>query len=296
MINYHGFRKNAPFFEGWYLKHQNTTQTLALIPGVHMANDGKKSAFLQIVTDRGSYHIPYPYGAFRAARNQFAVTLGENIFTPKGAKLCVNTPEVSCNGVIGYNSFTPPAGDVMGYFRHFPWMPCSHGILSLYHNLCGKITLNGVRYDFTNGVGYLEKDWGVSFPKRYFWIHCNQFERPEKCSVTVSIAELPTGLHGWMPGCLCSILWQGQEYRMATYNGAKIVAAEKDCVILRRGKNVLKVTVDTPVSHPLLAPVNGDMTRQILESPACSARFILYHDGAVVFDLHSGSASYEFAE
>lgn len=297
MTNYHGFEKKTSFFEGWYLKHQNSQQTLSLIPSVHINERGKKSALLQIITNNSAYSVAYSYSAFCAAGSRFAVRLGNNDFSSKGVKLCINTPEVSCSGAVTYNTLTPPKGDVMGAFRFFPFMPCNHGVLSLYHNLRGKITLNGEKYDFENGIGYIEKDWGSSFPRRYMWLHCNQFKSAEKCSIMASAAELPTGLcGGFFGGCLCTILYGGREYRIATYNGGKIIAAEKNLMILKRDEYVLKIEVESPTGQPLLAPQNGKMARKIYEAAACPACFTLYRDNAVVFKLHSDCASYEFAE
>lgn len=296
MVNYHEPQKAASFFEGWYLKHQNSRQTLSLIPSVHISESGERSAFLQIVTNSAAYNIAYPYRAFCAAGSRFAVKVGGNIFTSKGIRLCVNRPEVSCSGIISYNTFTPPNGDAMGPFRFLPFLPCNHGVLSLHHNLRGKITLNGEKYDFDNGVGYIEKDWGRSFPKRYMWLHCNQFKNAEKCSIMASVAELPAGVCSktfW--GCLCTILYGGREYRIATYNGGKIILADENLMILRRGEYVLKIKVKKQDVLPLFAPKSGKMARKIYEAPACPADFTLYRGDCVVFSLQSDCASYEFA-
>lgn len=40
----------------------------------------------------------------------------------------------------------------------------------------GSITINNKNIAFDNGVGYIEKDWGSSFPKSYIWCQGNNFE------------------------------------------------------------------------------------------------------------------------
>ena len=52
----------------------------------------------------------------------------------------------------------------MGPFSYLSFMECYHGILSMKHSLEGTLSWNGQLIDFTNGIGYLEKDWGSSFP------------------------------------------------------------------------------------------------------------------------------------
>ena len=59
------------YFEGWYLKQQSKDGALALIPAVHTARDGKRSASLQIVHPSGSYSIPCERFAYSRARRTF---------------------------------------------------------------------------------------------------------------------------------------------------------------------------------------------------------------------------------
>ena len=47
--------------------------------------------------------------------------------------------------------------DRMGPFKYFP-MECRHRIISMRHTLEGRLKLNGKEIDFTNGLGYIEKD------------------------------------------------------------------------------------------------------------------------------------------
>ncbi len=294
MINYHGFLKNSSFFEGWYLKHEKDGRAVSFIPSIHITASGRKSAFIQVITNENSYQITYPYSDFRAAKDRFVIAIGTNYFTERGIKIDIATPELQCRGRIQYNVFTPPYSDIMGFFRYFPAMECNHGILSLSHQLYGNLTINGTEYSFDNGIGYAEKDWGTSFPKKYLWVQSNRFEE-EPCSITASVADIPIGPLT-LQGCICCIYWRGKEYRMATYNGAKVIAADRDCLILKRGKNILKITMDGNQPLNLLAPVNGAMCRTIQENICCNARFTFFHDNIPVFDLHSNRTSYEFAE
>ena len=50
MTYYHGTKKDSAYFEGWYLKHQQGNDTIALIPAVHMDGKGDTSASIQVVT------------------------------------------------------------------------------------------------------------------------------------------------------------------------------------------------------------------------------------------------------
>lgn len=39
----------------------------------------------------------------------------------------------------------------------------------------GYVNWNGTKYDFTNAPFYVEKNWGSSFPTKWYWIQCNSF-------------------------------------------------------------------------------------------------------------------------
>jgi hypothetical protein len=248
-------------FEGWYYKHQINGKSLAVIPG--RAGDG---AFVQVVADDRAYYIPYPSPHFNKGEY---LRVGGNTFSPTGISLDIRRPELTLTGEIGYSGLTPIRGDIMGPFRFFP-MECRHGIVSMKHGLRGTIIFNGEPFDLTGGTGYIESDSGRSFPAGYTWVQCNDFERD--CSIMVSVARIPFfGLR--FRGCICVVWLNGREYRLATYNGVKILRFELGAVELRRGKYRLTVTVDIHEGLALPAPDSGTMSRVIRESLSCPARF-----------------------
>ena len=51
MSFYHGQHRERSYFEGWYFKQQANGRTLAVIPGISMAADGSKTAFIQVITE-----------------------------------------------------------------------------------------------------------------------------------------------------------------------------------------------------------------------------------------------------
>jgi hypothetical protein len=58
--------------------------------------------------------------------------------------------------------FTP---GIMGWYRFIPFMQCYHGLISMNHSLEGEITDGAERIVLSGGKGYIEKDWGSSFPR-----------------------------------------------------------------------------------------------------------------------------------
>jgi len=269
-------------FEGWYYKHHANGKSLALIPG--RASDG---AFVMAITDDRSYHIPYPLIDYHKSD---ILKVGGNSFSPDGISLDIHHPELTLTGEIAYTDLTPIHGDIMGPFRFFP-MECSHGIVSMNHNLCGAVTLNGEMQDFAGGKGYIESDSGRSFPEKYTWVQCNDFK--QGCSIMVSVAKIPFyGLKFW--GCICVVWLNGREYRLATYKGVKILHCKPDAIALKQGKYRLDITINPHTGHQLPAPRLGKMNHIIRESVSCSARFRFFEGENCLFDEASSCVGYEW--
>jgi hypothetical protein len=172
-------------------------------------------------------------------------------------------------------------------------MQCTHKIASLHHRLDGGLNVCGEKIDFTGGVGYIEGDSGVSFPRDYMWVQCNDF--PEKACVTAAVADIPFAGFRFR-GCICIVYIGGVEYRMATYLGVKIIRCDENHIILEQGKLRLEIEIGSRVGHKLIAPENGRMVREFRECIICDARFKFMRDGVVLFDRHSANASFEYVD
>ncbi|HEX3037617.1 MAG TPA: tocopherol cyclase family protein [Oscillospiraceae bacterium] len=294
MTNFHGANKTHSYFEGWYFKHQGKEHTVSFIPGVNFDSQGKKSAFIQVITDAASFYLEYPYLCFHPSDRKMSLQIENNKFFDTGVEINIQTSEIHCTGTIKYESFNPPASDIMGPFRLFPFMECHHGIISMGHGLKGSLLLNNEEIDFDNGIGYIEKDWGTSFPKKYLWVQCNDFaETP--CSVMVSIAKVPFCGKNFN-GCICIVNFNGKEYRLATYKGVQIIRYDETGFVLKQGDYVLSADILSQNSQKLFAPQSGGMLRTIHESASCCARFRFYKKNELLFDLQSNHAGFEFVK
>jgi hypothetical protein len=230
--------------------------------------------------------------------------IGGNIFSNSCVKLHIERNNINLTGEFKYSNLTPLKYDIMGPFCCLP-MECRHGIISMKHDVSGEIILNGEKFIFDKGIGYIETDSGHSFPKRYSWVQSNDFRR--NCSIMASVAKIPfTGLPcirrtAWARnrlffwGCICVIWLDGKEYRLATYKGAKATRLKHGKMEIRQGIYHLSITINRRKAHRLLAPLNGSMTRTIKESVSCPARFVFKKNGKIIFDEVSDYASYEYA-
>ena len=294
MKQFHGQQTKGAFFEGWYLRQQNGRDTIAVIPAFHRDARGCASASIQVISDEGSWNIPFSAQDFHADAESFCVRLGKNFFRPSGLCLDLEGPGLRLEGSLRYGPFTPPQGDVMGPFRFLPGMECCHGVLSLSHRVEGRLILNGRNLDFFPGTGYLEKDWGSSFPQAYLWTQCNRFG-PVDCSIFAAAARIPLTGKVAFPGCIACVRLGGREYRLATYRGGRVEVMSPRSLLLRQGDQLLRADLLEGRPLPLLAPALGGMTRTIHESAACRVRYRFRKGGRLLLDLTSRQAGFEWS-
>lgn len=291
MRNFHGFHRTSCFFEGWYLKHQAGGYTIAFIPAYHVDESGVASASIQVITNHASYLARFPSTAFLVHPRRFLVKIGENVFCDKGVKIHFRAKGLSVDGTLRYHNTTPLPYPAMGPFSMAPGMQCNHGVLSLSHRLTGSLTVNGEKISFHGGTGYIEKDWGSSFPSSYLWTQSNFYHKGD-CCVMISAADVPF-LNTHFPGCICVVYDGNKQYRIATYLGARILKHTSREIIIRQGPYLLQAVLLYDNPFELKAPVMGGMSRNIHESPACTVRYRFWADRKLILDETSKQAGFE---
>lgn len=274
------------YFEGWYLKAQSDSQTLAVIPAIHR-NRGRHACSIQIITEDNAWTILFPYDVFRRAKRGIAI--GKNIFGKQGVRLFVNEPDLSIKGRLKFGTLTPLKYNIMGPFALVPFMECRHSVFSMQHTVKGTVVVNGKRYVFDNAIGYWEGDRGRSFPKEYLWTQCIF---PEG-SIMLSVADIPlAGMH--FTGIIGVVLWQGREYRIATYLGAKVVRIQNGSVRIIQGDMELEARLLESSGKALKAPTDGKMVRIIHESVTCRAYYRFCQKSGTLFEFETEKASFEY--
>ncbi|MBQ8852427.1 MAG: hypothetical protein IJZ66_08335, partial [Oscillibacter sp.] len=196
-------RKHTPYFEGWYLKYQTRDgNALALIPAIHTDKEGRRSVSLQVITANETWWLPYSLQECALSKAHFPISMGETRFDVQQVQLHVEKKGLSLHGALNHGPFAPLRSDIMGPFRFFSGMECSHGVISMGHALTGVLELNGTVLDFSGGLGYAETDRGRSFPRTYLWTQCT-WQEPQLSSLMLSIAHIPWGW-GHFTGCICA--------------------------------------------------------------------------------------------
>jgi len=270
---FHGWHKKKRYFEGWYYKIVDAKgkYAFAIIPGITMDKNGEKHAFIQVLDGkklRSGYH-KFDYDSFVATPGKFHISIEKNCFS--GHELQINLPEIKGklefkNNIPWPKPFYSPG--IMGPYSFMPFMECYHGIISMDHLIMGSVTYNNQNIPFNHGRGYIEKDWGRSFPRAYFWLQSNHFSK-SGISIETSVAKIPW-LNSYFIGFICGIWINNKLIRFTTYNKSvlKKSFANEDTVklIIENKKYQISIIVYRDHATGLAAPIHGLMEGRIEES------------------------------
>ena len=183
----------------------------------------------------------------------------------------------------------------MGPFSYIPFMECNHAILSMKNNINGTIAINNKKINFNNGIGYIEKDWGCSFPKSYIWCQGNDFEN-KNASFMLSIANIPFKMFEFT-GLICVLIIDNKEYKFTTYNNSKIIKYKVEPnfidIIIKKSTFLLEIKSQNDEANKLTAPVKGKMNKEILESISAKIKITLMKNNNIIFSDISKNSGLE---
>jgi len=295
---FQGNLKRKNYFEGWYYKLVDKTEKniYAFIPVISLDKKYNSShAFIQMLNGSTgeTFHFKYPISEFKSSSKSFKVKIGANYFSLNQIELNINQNGQKIKGKLRFSDLVPwkktlLSPGIMGPFTFVPFMECYHGMLSMNHKIFGQLIINQTDISYNGGLGYIEKDWGISFPNGYIWMQSNHFNK-ENISFMASIANIPF-LGRYFIGYLV-ILWYGGEiYLFTTYTGAKIyglninkkrvklAVANKNHLLLIDAKKIhmKDMKVSQELAGTLKSPIQGAMKSRIMESLTSQISLQLY--------------------
>jgi len=284
--------KNKDYFEGWYFKNTNKENGISFIPGINIENNNPK-AFIQVITNNTSYFVNYDIEEFESSYEPFIIKIGNNIFSKNGIHIDIKDKMQNLNiyGDIEYSNsknintnFLKP--NIMGPFSYVPFMECNHAILSMQNKANGSIEINNTVINFDDDMGYIEKDWGCSFPKTYIWCQGNNFQKSD-ASFMLSIANVPFKMFNFR-GVICVLMTGQKEYKFTTYNNSKIIEYDINDnninITLKKDDYCLNIKATLENGQKLSAPVKGKMKKEIYESINSIINVTLKKDNNIIFD------------
>ncbi len=301
---FQGWGKQRNYFEGWYFKvvNQSRTKAFAFIPGIAFDPQGNGHSFVQVLDGKAltaQYHR-FDHNEFIPATNSFEVKVAGSFFSAQKIQLDLEDVkgELHFSGNVPWPSpfFSP---GIMGPFSFVPFMECYHGIVSMDHGITGWLKVNGEHIDMNGGRGYIEKDWGRSFPSAYVWMQCNHFNETG-ISIKSSVARIP-----WMgssfTGFISGLWLDGTLFRFTTYNGTHLrkcnVNLDEVHVVMENRKYRVEWKVQRDHATALASPILGLMDGRIEESMSSSMVLQLTEvkTGHLIFEGRSSTVALEVA-
>lgn len=275
---FQGVKQKNNYFEGWYFKcvDGEAKNVIAFIPGVSYGKTHEDShAFIQVIdgSRKRSGYFSYPISDFKYAKDSLELHIGNNYFSDKGLDLSLKDRNMSYKG---YLEFKKPqlfpkslwCPGIMGPFSYLSFLDCYHGVVHVNNHIMGNLIIDQQEQSFENGRGYIEKDWGKSFPKNWVWIQCNHFSVPN-ISFMLSYAHIPF-LGKSFNGLISFLCINNEIYKLATYNGARVNFLEykNDILSITAGDPhfTLNMVITVKPGSRLKAPKKGVMTTNIIES------------------------------
>lgn len=298
-ILFQGYKKKNRYFEGWYYKMVSTDETVkvAFIPGISLAGE-KSHSFIQVfvsykepVMSLKTDYFRFDQSDFKTKETPFSVTMKDNTFTETYFSVNLSSTHLSVKGQLNLDSIVPInrsvwMPNIMGPFGYLNFMECYHGIVSMTSPLKGSLEINGELVSFEGGKGYIEKDWGKSFPRAYVWLQTNHF-KDKNTSLMFSYADIPF-LGFYFKGLICNLYYNNKEYRFATYNFSKVkveeISLKRAFYVLKKGKLTLKIEAIQQDQIDLASPINGAMDHTIKEGLSGEVKIQLYEGKKLIYE------------
>ena len=272
---FQGKYKNQRYFEGWYYKitDKKGKNSYAIIPGISMGK-WTSHAFIQVLHHNHKVsQFNFDISEFQFNSKKFEIMIGDNYFSKSRIRLNLVGEDFSLQGdlyfcdILEYPTSCLKPG-VMGPFLYNPWMECYMDIVNIQHKIVGHLKVAGKKINYTDGKGYLEKNWGRSMPKSWVWVQSNHFGEDD-VTLSINIGDIPC-MWGSFIGFVGMFRFKDRIYMFTTYSGAKIktmyTSDNKLYLTLTDHRFRLDITAYYGQGGKLLAPVDGKMSRTIAES------------------------------
>lgn len=287
-IRFHYQNKPKQFFEGWYYKcTDQLLGNLAVIAGIS-SNEQKSQAFIQIAHSSeisGCYE--YPIASFSYREEPFRVQIGQSVFTKE--KIVVKIAQIGLELQLQFTSQMPLPGSflypsIMGPLLYLPYLPCYHHIVALRSTVQGFIAQHGAKTAIRQGLGYIEKDYGVSFPSGYVWAHgCTK-----EAMFVVALAMVPFEKNTERLGFFAVLQVKDHIYRFSSYQLGTVRRfshyQSKVYIELEQCLTQVSFHMEYQDSCMLKAPKHGGMDEVVEESLHCKAIVVMERRGTILFD------------
>lgn len=275
----------SPFFEGWYYKcRSEQIGNIAVIFGVS-SSVNTKQAFIQIVHHTAIQgYYSFALDLLSIQDDPFIVRIGESTFTKQEAMVCL--PQVQLHLVFDEIIPLPSSAwhpSIMGPLLYLKHLPCYHHIISLHGKASGYLLDSRTKKkQVFQGLGYIEKDYGVSFPSGYGWCHGVH----EDAMIVAAVAKVPYVKKEHI-GFFVVLKKGDQLLRFSSYQLGVVrrFSHYRNRIYMEFEQFLTQVSIHIEYQNvcQLKAPKNGDMTDLVEESLDCVIDVLVERREVVLF-------------
>ncbi|MFH7241919.1 MAG: tocopherol cyclase family protein [Spirulina sp.] len=124
--------------------------------------------------------------------------------------------QYSTEPVYGWGRPDQDQQSTAGWLSQFQIFEPGWQVLMAHGLATGWIEWQGQRYTFTQAPAYSEKNWGGSFPQKWFWLQCNAFDQPD---LSLTAGGGRRQVISWMEEvAMVGIHHRGQFYEFVPWN------------------------------------------------------------------------------
>jgi len=209
--------------------------------------------------------------------------------------------------IYGWGNQNQPQQSTAGWLSSLQIFEPGWQILMAHGLATGWIEWNGKRYEFTNAPAYSEKNWGGSFPEKWFWLNCNCFDGEPNLALTAGGGR--RGVLWWMESvAMIGLHYRGKFYEFVPWNAQvewdidpwgnwQMQAQNQQYEIELTGTTALPGTpLRAPTANGLIFccrdTMQGQLTLQLRERHSGKPRIILEAHSSLC-GLETGGGSWE---
>lgn len=211
---YHWDGSEQRFFEGWYYRVAlpDCGQGFGFMYSIDDPIGGKShsggAAQILGVNDEYLYRTFPDVNTFQAHHSQLALShWGRSRFSTESQRIregyqatatlnrgyiCDRATQQFCQWhytiepIDGWGNRNSPQKATAGWLSFLPVFDPGWQVLMAHGWATGWINWAGKQYEFSRVPAYSEKNWGRSFPKKWFWLNCNSFRKEADLSLTAA--------------------------------------------------------------------------------------------------------------
>lgn len=238
-----------------------------IIAGISISKS-KEYAFIQVVSNfqQKNKLIKFPITDLKNKIDSNGFSIANNHFNSKN--ITINLDELNVN--ISFSnredwkrSLINP--NIMGFLSFVPKVECKHDVLTIDAEINGSFKIKENEFTFHNGKGYVEKNWGRSFPNEYLWVHANQF-KDNDISLQFAIAKpkwllfSPTVYIGYVKFNKISLLGSHRLSLISIYQSNNSIFLK-----ITKLKRIIYVEIKLKMPVTLFSPEDGEIKSLINE-------------------------------